>query len=446
MRLTDMYAEVLRNLVRRKLRTALTVLGIAIGALTVSLIVALGSGLKSFITLQVSSLADPRVIQVLGAKDLPVASIFSSTLGRLGHAPRQIDESGFNPGAFNLRYLTTEEVEALGQIDYVEDVRPATLVFTNYVQLEGDDRKFEVVVIPEGEGFRMEIGAGRGFGASDEFEVVLAQQYLEAFGLENPSELIGKKVRFGVNQFPLTVRKSALTSLFGRKREKVFEAKVVGLAKKTLLSMAAYVDQKFAVEIARFFLDDPELHTPGRFGLVANVRVDSRENISEVREAIQKLDLTPVTMEERIGFLDTIFLVVQSGLSVFGVIALIVAGLGIANTLLMATYERRREIGLMKALGMPNSGIRTMFALEATAMGIVGGAIGLAAAYFVGIGGNFLARATFAQAWEDLALFAYPWWLFGGILVFSAFVGLLAGLYPAMKAARLDPILALRSE
>lgn len=446
MRTRDMYVEVLRNLVRRKLRTALTVLGIAIGALTVALIVALGSGLKSFINLQIDSLADPRVIQVLGAQDLPVKRILSDTLGRLGRKPREIEQSGFNPGAFNLRYLTPEEVASLRALEHVEMVRPATFVFTNYVQLVGDERKFEVVVVPDGEGFRMEVAHGRGFSGGDGYEVVLAYHYLEALNIKDPDQLVGRTVRFGVSRFPLTQKKRLLASLWPGKREKVFEAKVVGVAKKTLFSMAAYVDEKLAVAIARYFLDDPQLHTKEKFGLIANVTVNTRDNVSLVKEEVENLGLTPVTMEERIGFLDNLFFVVQTGLSVFGAIALVVAGLGIANTLLMATYERRREIGLMKALGMTNAGIRTMFAFEAIAMGIFGGAFGLAAAYFLGIAGNILACKTFAKGWEGLVLFAYPWWLFGGIMLFSAFVGLLAGLYPASRAAKLEPIAALRSE
>ena len=446
MRKRDITFEVLRNLVRRKLRTALTVLGIVIGALTVALVVALGSGLKSFIDVQISSLADPSVLQVLGGEDLPVTRIVSTAFGRLGRPPRQLDKSGFNPGAFNLRYLSEEEVDKLKKIPHVVSVMPATIVFVNYVQLEGDDRKFEVVVIPEGEGFRMELAVGPGFSRSGgEPEVILAYQYLEAFGVKNPTDVIGKKVKFGVNRFPLTMKGAALSSLFARQDEKVFVAKVVGFAEKTLLSMAAYVDHLLALEIARYFLDDPELHTPGKFGLVANVRVDRASNASQVQKAVHKMGLTAVTMQERIGFLDTIFFVVQTGLSVFGFIALVVAGLGIANTLLMATYERRREIGLLKALGMSSSGVRTMFALEATIMGLLGGAIGLALAYTLGKFGNMLAH-TFASAWEGLELFAFPWWLFIGIMVFSAVVGLLAGLYPAIKASRLDPIAALRSE
>jgi putative ABC transport system permease protein len=176
------------------------------------------------------------------------------------------------------------------------------------------------------------------------------------------------------------------------------------------------------------------------------VTVDSREHVEEVKAVVKKIGLTPVTIYERIGFLETIFSVVQVGLSVFGFIALVVAGLGIANTLLMATYERRREIGLMKALGMSNFGIRAMFSVEATAMGLLGGAVGLGSAYALGKIGNLLASVTFASAWEGMILFAFPWWLFAGIMVFSAIVGLLAGLYPAVRAARLDPIQALRSE
>jgi putative ABC transport system permease protein len=446
MKLPDMCAEVFRNLVRRKLRTALTVLGITIGCLTVSLIVALGFGLQSFIHMQVKSLADPRVIQVLGAKDLPITQILSTVFTRLGHTPKEVDESGFNPGAFNLRYLNQEEVKALRTLPHVESVSPATIVFTNYIQLAGDKRKFEVVVIAEGEGFRMKIGHGRGFNNDGTRQVVLAHHYLEAFGIEEPEKLVGKTVRFGLSQLPLTIKKVAIRSLWKGEKEKVFEAKVIGLAEKSLLSMAAYVNLDFAIELARHFLDDPELHTPDKFGFMANITVDSAENVPLVREAIKEMHLTPLTLQERIGFLDSVFVVLQSGLAVFGLVALVVAGLGIANTLLMATYERKREIGLMKALGMSNAGIRTIFALEAVIMGLIGGVAGIVGAYLIGIIGNLIATTTFASAWEGLDFFVFPWWLSGGIMLFSAIVGLIAGIYPAMKASHLDPILALRSE
>jgi putative ABC transport system permease protein len=446
MKFRDMYREVLKNLVRRKLRTALTVLGITIGAMTVALIVALGSGLQSFIQMQVKTLADPRVVQVLGAKNLPVTQILSTALARLGHTPKEVDESGFNPGAFNLRNLKPEEVAALRALPHVENVYPATFIFTNYIQLEGDKRKFEVVVLAEGEGFLMNLAHGRDFTRKGGNQVVLAYQYLNAFGIKDPSQVIGKTVRFSVSRLPLTIKKIAIRSLWKGEKERVFEAKVIGLAEKSLLSMAAYVNLEFAIELARYFLDDPDLHTSEKYGFMANVTVDSAQNVPLVKKAVKELELTPMTLQERIGFLDPVFSILQTGLTAFGLIALVVAGLGIANTLLMATYERRREIGLLKALGMASSSIRLMFALEAIAMGLLGGAAGIAGAYLLGIAGNILARATFASAWEGLELFAYPWWLFAGIMVFSALIGLAAGLYPAMKAARLDPILALKSE
>jgi len=447
MKFRDMSVEVLRNLVRRKLRTCLTVLGITIGALTVAIMVALGSGLQTFIHSQIRSIADPCIMQVFGAKDLPITSFLSTTFGRLGQPPRRINENGFNPGAFNLRYFKPEEVEALSNISHVEKVAPAILLFTNYIKLEEDERKFEVVAIPEGEGFKMDVESGPGFSnASGSREVVLAYHYLEAFGANDPKELIGKKVYFSITRFPLTAGKSLISRIWKQNNEKIFEGTIVGFARKTILSMAAYLNHDFALEMARFFLDDPELYTKSKFGLLANLTVDSKNNIPEVKEAVMEMGLTPLTIEERIGILDTLFVIVQTGLSVFGVIALVVAGLGIANTLLMATYERRREIGLHKALGMTNSQIRSMFALEAIVMGVLGGILGVTAAYVAGTLGNLLAQATFASAWDGVMLFAYPWWLFLGILLFSAVVGLLAGLYPASRAARMDPISALRSE
>jgi putative ABC transport system permease protein len=448
LRLGDTVREVYLNLSRRRLRTFLTVLGVAIGSLTVTVVISLASGLRGFIQLQTSALADPKALQVFAGKSLPIDAVLSGTLGRLGRPPREIKpESGvMNPGAFNLRFFTPEEVERIRKIPHVVRVSPGTMVFVNSLQLEGDGRKFEVICIPEDEGFNMELASGTGFTKNSEYEVILTQQYLQSFGVADPKQVIGKNVLLEVSRCPLTIGANNLPLLPGDPTRKLFTARILGVTKPTLLSTAVFSSEKLAVDIARFFLSDEELHTPGRFGLVVNVVADREKNVRGIKKAIEEFGMSAITVEERLGFLRTMFSVIEVGLSVFGAIALFVAGLGIANTQIMSIYERRREIGVMKALGATNAQVRFLFACEALFIGFSGGVVGFCAASVVGFTGNAVARATIAKYWGECSFFAFPWHLPIGIIFFCSFIGLLAGVYPASRAAKLDPIEALRSQ
>jgi putative ABC transport system permease protein len=134
--------------------------------------------------------------------------------------------------------------------------------------------------------------------------------------------------------------------------------------------------------------------------------------------------------------------------TLIGSIALLVATIGIANTMVMAIYERTREIGILKAMGASSREIRQMFMLEAGFIGMIGGVAGLLIGWLIGLGLNQViplylryrelpARGDFFVVTPSLA---------AGVILFAAFIGLLAGLLPAHRAARLDPLEALRHE
>ena len=156
--------------------------------------------------------------------------------------------------------------------------------------------------------------------------------------------------------------------------------------------------------------------------------------------------------------INTIFLVIQAVMGGIGGIALIVAGLGIANTLTMAIYERTREIGLMKAVGATNRDVMTVFLAEAGAIGAAGGIGGIAVGIFVSQVINVIVRAyitaqttapggTGATAGGgSIDVVAIPLWLPIFALLFATGMGVLSGIYPAQRAASLDPVAALRHE
>jgi putative ABC transport system permease protein len=178
-----------------------------------------------------------------------------------------------------------------------------------------------------------------------------------------------------------------------------------------------------------------------------SVRVANPNQIPAVEDAIKKKGLNAFSLVDANSSLRQIFAVLDGFLAIFGSLALAVASIGIVNTLVMAILERRREIGIMKALGASDADIRGLFFAEAGAMGLVGGAFGVTLGWVIGrlinFGTNiYLTRQHFppAQVWS------LPLWLVLSALVFSLVVSLLSGLYPAARAARLDPVQALRYE
>jgi putative ABC transport system permease protein len=127
---------------------------------------------------------------------------------------------------------------------------------------------------------------------------------------------------------------------------------------------------------------------------------------------------------------------------------LFVVFFGIANTMVMSIYERTREIGILKAIGASPGNIRLLFVMEAALIGLVGGIAGVIGGWLLGLGLNagILAYLEWREVPVTGTFFALTGWLVGLALVFATVVGLLAGLYPAARAARLDPLEALRYE
>jgi ABC-type antimicrobial peptide transport system permease subunit len=130
-----------------------------------------------------------------------------------------------------------------------------------------------------------------------------------------------------------------------------------------------------------------------------------------------------------------------------GGVALLVAAIGIANTMVMAVLERTREIGIMKAIGGSDGDIRRIFLIEASAIGLFGGVAGVSLGWLVGRVINFGANVYIQQQGGTAGnLFSLPFWLIGGAIGFSIAVSLVAGSYPAARAAKLNPIEALRHD
>jgi putative ABC transport system permease protein len=166
-----------------------------------------------------------------------------------------------------------------------------------------------------------------------------------------------------------------------------------------------------------------------------------------VKAEAARLGFSTFALIDQFAQIKTSFVFMDMALAAVGMIAIFVAALGIINTMVMSILERYNEIGVMKAVGASPAVIKRIFLVESSAIGFIGGAGGLALGWAVSrvinrVVNYFLAR----QNIPHIEYFSYPLWLCLGAIAFAVAVSLIAGIYPARRAARVDPVVALRHE
>ncbi len=178
-----------------------------------------------------------------------------------------------------------------------------------------------------------------------------------------------------------------------------------------------------------------------------SVRARSPSQVGVLEASIKNLGFNAFSLLDASKSLQIFFSVFDSLLGIFGALALTVATLGIVNTLVMAILERRREIGVLKALGATDSDVRQLFFVEAGIIGFFGGILGVGFGWLLGRAITFGTNVYLKrQNLNPIELTSVPWWLMIAALALGVVVSLLAGLYPASRAAKLNPVDALRYE
>jgi len=163
---------------------------------------------------------------------------------------------------------------------------------------------------------------------------------------------------------------------------------------------------------------------------------------------VEALGFRTYSFAEQFEEIQEFFIYFNMALGLIGLIALVTASLGIVNTMIMSILERTREIGVLKSLGADERDIRILFLVESGMIGSIGAILGIVFGWLITRVASVIARAVMESEgiMEDMAFFALPLWLIATAFSFGLVVSLLAGLYPAARAARVDPVQALRSE
>jgi putative ABC transport system permease protein len=434
--LLDFLRSAFLNLGRRKLRSSLTILAVVIGASLVSLLLSLGIGVEGFLSAQVRAMMPPNMVMVAYSEHVFEIGF---TGPMFGGKPEEIseDEGG---SRFDLKPLTAQNREDIEALEHVERTDPYILLTADSVRLQGAEAKFRTALspLPAYQAEMRQLVAGRYLTDQSLGECIIANEYLESFGFQQPQDALGQELVIQVKQ---------AKGVFGLPSEiKDFNFEIVGVAEKTVNSTEIMISIEDGKELARFWADSPDLYSDELPSSILQVKVDGSQYAAQVAQEVEDLGLGAMTSDDVLGVIGTIFGIIQAVLGAFGLIALGVASLGVINTLIMAIYERTREIGVMKAVGASKSTIRLLFTAEGASIGFLGGIIGVAIAYALGSAINLVSHITFLKDFETFNISAFPWWLIAGVIAISTIIALLAALYPAHRASNLDPIEALRYE
>ncbi|MCP4418990.1 MAG: ATP-binding cassette domain-containing protein [Chloroflexi bacterium] len=416
----DIVRSALTNLRRRPIRNVLTAGGVLIGIVTLVAMVSFGVGVQMEVQ---------RNFESVGLENLFISPIYD-------------EPDDFDPFASPSPQtpITPEMVSNIEMLPNVASVTPElALPFGIDIALTFGETTLPIRVTEGGEsrfdfGSEVQALAGSRLLGNEAAGVVLVQGLADSLlaGGQTYDDLVGETISLLV-QLP-------------RGEMETFQSEIIGVRDGFGSST---VDMGLADReaILAWWFDAPDLlQTEGYDSLL--VQTSGLSSITAVSIQIEELGFETQSLEAILAVANQVLALMQALLGSVGGLALLVAALGVANTMMMAIYERTREIGVLKALGASAREIRAMFTVEAAMLGLLGGIFGLIFGTLLGrlvdwIGHRFLIAEGVTGIGQ---LSVVPWWLAIGSLLFAAFIGIVAGLYPAARAARLDPVTALRHE
>jgi len=463
MKLRDLSELAARNLREAILRNSLTTLGVAVGVASLVAMLSLGVGLQT--------LASDRLTKS-GLFDAIFVSSRRDFRGPGGDGPRKppADSTKDKPKE-NPKPLDEAARLQFAALPNVTDVYPQIRFFTD-VRFDGNNYSTNVLGVPESSrsmsGFSGIIG--KYFSSPTAEEAILQQDFAKDLSAQ-PASLVGKEI---------TLRYAERRSLSSDEiaKEKDIDAQLDAMmsggisivTREKKLRVVGVIESDPSAGIGGFgggrvFLPirvAEQLHAAqandvqdfvrgGGSGkptyAALTVRVKNPKHVLQVEDAIKKQGYNAFSLLDAARSLRLVFTVFDLFLGLFGSLALTVASLGIINTLVMAILERRREIGVLKALGATDTDVKNLFFAEAGAMGLVGGLLGVTLGWLIGQALTW--GTTIYLRRQDLPgvkISSVPWWLAASAILFAVIVSLAAGLYPATRAAKLNPVEALRYE
>lgn len=385
-----------KNLVSKKLRTFLTVFGITIGIGAIFFLLSFGIGVRNLVTEEIIGNQSIKSIDITSpnSKVVKLTSGMKEKIKNLPHV-QTIGSSFSFPGSLK---INNSEIDS---VVYGYDKNYQDLANLNFVK-------------------------GRGMSDNDAKVAVINHSVIKAIGGDEKTNLINKKI-------------SLLIPLKDKTTSEVKEI-------EDTYTIVGIVDSGSGSEvfIPNYIFENAGVTSYSQMKLV----VDHTENVLPLRKQIESLGLLTTSPADTVDQINQIFKVFNYVLFGFGAIGMIVAVLGMFNTLTVSLLERTKEIGLMMALGARNRDVKRLFIFEAILLSLVGSIFGIVLAVGGGAIVNVILYRFASQRGvnESFDLFATPVWLIVGLVLFMILVGLSVVFLPARRAAKINPIDALRRE
>ncbi len=393
MRFKDIISMAWKNLTASRMRSLLTILGISVGIGTIVFLISLGYGLQDLSIRQISSISSLTALDVVPAS-----------------------------GSIVLNQNTLDEFTKIPNVEKVSPMLSLTgqIVFGNQVDA------VSYAVNPDYFSFQnLKISSGGVFN-QDENKVVVSSAVLKALG-KREDEVLGKEIKF--------------VGFLPKENSGEFDKKEINYSVCGVISDETSAFVYLPLTSIKPYLNDKTVYNSTK------VKVASTDQIQNIRLAIESKGFKVTSIADTIDQVYSFFRYIQITLALFGMIALIVASIGMFNTMTIALLERTRDIGIMKAIGVQNKSINWMFMSESFLISFFGGIFGIVSGVIVAqlmdLLIQLLAKSVGSHAEK---IFSVPIVILLLILAFSVFVGILTGFYPSRRAGKLNPLDALRYE
>jgi putative ABC transport system permease protein len=447
-----------RSLKSAKARTILTSLAIAVGGFTLTATLAAGNGVREYTSRLVSSNFDPAEIIIGRDKEV-------SNTGSPNTTPKEYDESvsslsvGGDGSTLQIKQVTTEDIAEIKALPYIESVRENYQLSARYITREGQ-KQFTVSATPYNPSQKPELKGGSLPDSGDlpSGSLLLPDNYIEVLGFTDANDAIGKMVSINVQQpfsggspqeiLQMITSGQDLSALAPGNQTLSF--KIAGVYKRAATSLSfGAMPVLLSGADSKAIYDYTTLGTPnyGKYVYVSARIKDGtdEQKIKEAQDDLKSKEYYTIGSKEIQQSITQIVNVLQILVGVFGMITVVASVFGIVNTQYISVLERTREIGLMKALGMRSRDVRRLFMIEAGWIGFLGGLIGAIIAIIIG---------SLLNPWisdkldlgEGNSLLIFRPADIVALIVGLILVAMIAGFLPARKAAKLDPIEALRTE
>ena len=447
MRFVDLLGMSVNNLRRRKLRTALTVLGVIIGTASIVVMVSLGIGLKELNRELIESYGSLTAIEV-----------------------RSENYWGGGDSSKEPLYLTDETIRNIEKLDHVTSVYP--MLDLQVMMRQGRySCNMSLTGAPRAYLEQIPLGQGSLPPAEDkELKLIFGNSVIQWFSDEKGNsrywetgelpdvDLMGRPmfVIFDVDSYYQSM--SSDSAVKAPKKYMIKTAGVVegGINDYNDYAYSVYTDlELLKTQLRKVFKKNPipgqptnKKGKPYRYFIYSMcvVNVEEMEHVQAVQQQLTDMGFQAYSRADWMEQSEKQSRMIQVVLGGIGAVSLFVAAIGIANTMMMSIYERTKEIGVIKVLGCDMGAIRNMFLLESGFIGFMGGVIGLIFSYGVSFLMNrFLAIGQMMTGMEgDIS--RIPGWLAAAAVVFAIFVGMAAGFFPALRAMKLSPLAAIRNE